>query len=289
MVAIPDYPEQRLSDLVWQAREREQVKKSRGIYLSRLGASTLGEACQRAAFFDWRAYARGSTPGRVLNLFETGHIVERRVVEDLRLAGMRVWDLDPATGKQFTYADPETGHSVCKLDGVIKGVPGFEDEPHVLEIKSHNDKNFASLVKRRVREAFPTHYVQCQEGMWLTGLRAALYVGRNKNDESYHFERVPYDEAAVAEGVKGRIRSLYGATLIPAGVSPDATGYLCKWCGFKDVCTGGQPLKNCRTCRSCEPGPDGSWLCNLWEKTLDWDEQRAACDRWDPLKAEPVK
>lgn len=278
--------------MIFQARERlraeDNAKKKRGVYLARLGASSVGDPCLRRVFFGWRAYSQGEPEGRMLNLFETGHITEKRVVEDLRLAGCRVWDLDPNAGKQFTYTDPATGHFIVKLDGVIKGVPGYESEPHVLEIKSHNDAHFTSLIKRGLQEAEPEHYVQCQAGMWLSGLTSALYVARNKNDERYYFQRVRFDQQSVS-GTVERIISLYNATLIPAGVSVDATGYVCRYCGEKGVCLGAKPLTNCRTCKHVEPGPEGSWLCNLWEKTLDWDEQRRACPEWKALQAEPLK
>ena len=292
MVGIPDYPEQRLADIIWQAREKQNAASGRGIYLSRLGASSLGHPCPRAVFFDWRAYARVPFEGRMLNLFKSGHLMEDRVVDDLRLAGLEVWATDE-NSKQFTYTDPETGHAVVKLDGVVRGVPGYGRQPHVLEVKTHNDKSFIDLIKRRMQLSKPDHYWQCQMGMWLTGLDAALYIGRNKNDENYHFERSERDPETI-EQIEKRIGSLYRATLIPPGVSADATGYICeprglfRGCNFREVCLGGEPLKNCRTCRNVEPGPEGSWLCNLHEKVLDWDDQRTACDSWDPLKAEPV-
>lgn len=286
MVSIPNRPEQEIAQIIYSAYEERAAKKGRGIYLSRIGASSLGTPCLRRLFFDWRAYARKVVPGRVQRLFDTGHQQEARVVADLKMAGLQVWDLDPETGKQFTYVDKETGHSVNKIDGVIRGVVGAEKTPHLLEIKTHNDAQWQALNKAMdIKVSHPEHYVQVNDGMRRTGLRRALYVGLNKNDENYYFERVRYD-ARCAEWGEERIDALYRATTVPEGISKDASAEGCRHCDFKDACLGGQPLKNCRTCRHCEPGPGGEWLCNLHQKVLSWDEQRAACDSWDPMRTE---
>jgi hypothetical protein len=67
-----------------------------------LGASTLGNECDRAL---WYAFRWASEPeqfdGRKLRLFETGHREELRMIDDLRRAGVTVEETDPETGRQW--------------------------------------------------------------------------------------------------------------------------------------------------------------------------------------------
>jgi hypothetical protein len=46
----------------------------------------------------------------MLRLFETGHLQEERIVEDLRRAGFAVWD-KREDGRQFEFID-ETGQFI---------------------------------------------------------------------------------------------------------------------------------------------------------------------------------
>jgi len=287
VATIPYRVEDQLSDLIYEARQREEAAKRsrRGISLARLGSSTIGHPCVRYVYLDWRAHARApQVDGRVQAIFDTGHLLEARTLDDLGRAGLEVWAVDAKIGKQFEWLD-ETGHFVCKPDGVVKGLPWDPKTPHSLEIKSHNLKNFGAIAKEQsLAKANQGHYVQCQSGMWLSGLGKCLYVARCKNDERYYFETVVRNDKAIA-WIADRVGSLYRTEVTPAGISADASAFLCTaygGCDQRGPCLGGQPLKNCRTCQKCEPGPEGSWLCGLWEKSLTWDEQRAACEEYRP-------
>lgn len=283
MVALPPRPEQEIINRIYGAIEHEK-RRSGGVYLGRLGASSIGDECPRAVWLSWRAYtADNQHDGRMLRLFETGHLQEDRIVADLRRAGLSVWDRDPDTGLQFEYSD-ETGHLVVKLDGVVKGVPTREDVPHVLEIKTHNKNSFSQLQKKGVQQAKPTHYMQMQTGMWLSGMRRALYVSLCKDDESYYVERVRYDPAA-QEHLSTRVIKLVDARLRPAGISDDGSSFGCKYCSARPQCTREQPAaqRTCRSCRNCAAGPTGSWVCELSGSTLTRAEQVLACEHYEEL------
>ena len=271
---------QQMVDRIYGAIEKEE---KRDLYLARIGASGIGEPCLRSLWYSWRAYDDKQFGGRMLRLFGTGHWQETRVIEDLRRAGFSTWDFDE-DGKQFTYTD-ETGHFVCKLDGVIKDVPGAEKTPHDLEIKSHNKKSFEELKKKGVQEAKPLHYWQMQAGMKFSGLPRALYVAVCKDDEDYHIERI-YPDEAVQDEVSVKINKLVEARIAPIGISADGKAFGCKWCDFKEVCTGEkEPLRTCRSCVNCVPlKQNGEWLCELHGSILSNNEQKEACDNYEVLR-----
>lgn len=278
MVAIPPRPEQQVIDRIYAAIQKEKAEPD--LYLGRLGSSFIGEECLRRVWLDWRGFAREEFDGRMLRLFETGHLQEARIVEDLRRAGFAVWD-KREDGRQYEFSDP-SGHFVTKVDGIVKDVPE-SDKPHLLEVKTHNKNSFSALQKKGVREAKPTHYAQMQVSMALGGFSRALYVSVCKDDEQFHVERVPEDPPE-QEKLRGRIVKLTEARLRPAGISDDGSSFSCKFCSMKAVCTkAAEPLRHCRTCAMCTPGPEGKWVCELNKDTLSLDRQRLGCEHYEAL------
>src|SRR5438094_7242889 len=77
-----------------------------------LGASLLGNECERALWYSWRWCSPPDHDGRLLRLFETGKLEETRFVRELRGIGATVLDLDPHTGKQWVLKAPGLGGHV---------------------------------------------------------------------------------------------------------------------------------------------------------------------------------
>jgi CRISPR/Cas system-associated exonuclease Cas4 (RecB family) len=217
----------------------------------------------------------------MLRLFETGHLQESRIVNDLRRAGLAVWD-KREDNSHFEFVH-DSGHFITKLDGVVKDVPESEKTPHILEIKTHNKNSFSSLLKKNVQEAKPTHYAQVQISMALGGFTRALYVAVCKDDEQFYVERIKEDKKE-QEKLLERISKLVSATLIPAGISDDGSSFGCKFCSMKMVCTRQvAPLRHCRTCTMCSPGAEGKWVCGLNSDTLSVDIQRIGCEHYEAI------
>ena len=278
MVAIPPRPEQQIVNRVYAAIQKERADQD--LYLGRLGSSFIGEECIRQIWLDWRGFAREQFEGRILRLFETGHLQEARIVDDLRRAGFAVWDKQE-DGSQYEFTDP-SGHFITKVDGVIKDVPE-SDKPHVLEVKTHNKNSFSSLVKKGVQYAKPTHYAQVQISMALGGFTRALYVAVCKDDEQFYVERIREDTDEQKK-LQQKIVKLTEARLRPAGISDDGSSFGCKFCSMKSVCTKEtEPLRHCRTCTMCTPGQEGKWVCELNKHTLTMDEQRKGCEHYEAL------
>ena len=279
MVAIA-HPEETMADRIYAHYEKANAKP---IYLARIGASSIGDPCLRSIWLSWRGYDDKKFGGRMLRLFQTGHLQEERIQEDLKNAGFQVWT-HQEDGNQFTYTD-DTGHFVAKLDGVIKGVIGAEKTPHDLEIKTHSAKSFDEVKKKGVEKAKPVHFYQMQAGMMYSKLTRALYVALCKNDEDYHIERVKPDPA-IREEIQRKITTLVNATIPPQGVSSDGGAYDCRWCDMKEVCVGQKkPIKTCRSCQHVVVIPkDGAWGCSKTGEYLTIDQQRAACEDYEVLK-----
>lgn len=277
MAAIPK-PETGLVDLIYEAYQK---KESKELMLTRIGASGIGEECIRSIWYDWRGVSNDLIDGRVLRLFKTGYIQEDRVVQDLKDAGLEVWEVDPDTKKQWVYVAAD-GHFVCKPDGVVRGVPGAEKTPHLLEIKSSNVKGFKELQSRGVKEAKPMHYYQMQAGMWLAGLKRALYVVICKDDEKFHIERIERDELTIKD-IERKLSSLTQIMSPPAKIAEKEGDWRCKFCDHKEVCWADkQPIKNCRSCQHSSVIPDGGWACNKVAQEIPYKTQLVGCPEWTP-------
>ena len=275
MAAIPKETEA-LENLIYQAYEK---KNSKALMLTRIGASGIGEECLRSIWYDWRGFHNDQPEGRMLRLFKTGYIQEDRVIQDLKDAGLEVWEVDPETGKQWTYT-AANGHFVCKTDGAVRGVPSAEKTPHVIEIKTSNVKCFKELQSKGVKEAKPQHYWQMQSGMWLSGLTRALYIAVCKDDEKFYIERVHKDESSIAE-IQAKLDKLVNSTMPPIRIAEREGDWRCKFCDAQDVCWGkAAPLQNCRSCQHSVPAAEGTWFCEKFNEVLEYGKQLKGCDLW---------
>lgn len=246
-----------------------------------LGASILGHQCDRFLWLSFRWVMPPNHDGQQLRLFERGKRAESWLIEDLRAAGVTVWEHDGETGEQ---ASVKWGHIGGSLDGVASGLPEWPDVPHVLECKTHGSNSFKRLLEKGVKNAKPEHYAQTQVYMLGTGLDAALYLAVCKNNDELYAERIKFDRVA-AEGFVARGQAIVAADQ-PAPpldkdfppciyVSRDGT----RWpCSYYDQCHDDKvvPEKNCRTCLSSTAEPDGAWSCML-HGALDTEKQRKGC------------
>lgn len=240
-------------------------------------ASSLGKPCERHLFYRFRwAHQPESFSGRMLRLFGTGHAEEARLVEYLRMAGLTVEAVDPATGEQFEVVAVD-GHFKGHTDGKVTGVIEAPVTVHLLECKTHNAKSFAQLVKHGVAIAKPEHVAQMQVYMHLQGLERALYVALNKDTSELHIERVRYD-AITAMQLLEKAERIKRANVAPPKVADDPDNYQCRFCPSADICHHAAfALRNCRTCLNSSPVAGGAWRCALHDIVLSIEEQKRGC------------
>ncbi|WP_131669221.1 PD-(D/E)XK nuclease family protein [Psychrobacter pygoscelis] len=254
-----------------------------------LGGSIIGKSCARQLWMDFRWVHFEDFDGRLLRLFETGHLEEPRIVQNMRDAGIEVYDVDDRTGEQFGVIF-HGGHFRGHADGVALGILEAPKTWHLCEFKTHNDKSFKKLINEGVEKSKPMHYAQMQVYMLGLDLTRAVYIAKNKNDDELYVERVKLDRAA-AESLVERAARIIFANEPPMKVSEKPDWFECKFCPYSDYCHGGTetipsplPNVNCRTCIHSTPQPDGTWLCEHSNEALSYDKQMRGCGdhRWVP-------
>jgi len=253
-----------------------------------MGASDIGHHCDRFLWLKFRSMLMPKKiEGRILRLFRRGHREEAMVIEDLYNIGCL---LEATPGGKQKYVD--IGKFVGGyVDGVIKsGVPEAPTTPHLLEIKTHNDKSFKELQKKGVFKSKPQHWAQCQVYMYGLGLTRCLYIAINKNDDEYYVERFDYDKDAASKIIE-RGQTLATEARLPGGISTNPAWFQCKFCDFYDFCHGisNASIETWRHCRSCEhitpvidsDGKTGTWFCKLYGENPPKDFLKIGCDNWE--------
>lgn len=240
----------------------DHYRKSRkDAHRPHLGGSQIGHACKRALWYQFRHMDRPDFDGRVLRLFETGDREEERLVANLRAIGVKVWDRDPETGKQIRFTAHD-GHFALSLDGVGEGFKE-SSQPHTLEFKTMNDKNFRVMSAKGCKETKPVYWAQCQIGMHLAGLDRCAFIAVNKNTDDIYMERIKLDPAE-ALALIAKAGEVIWAEKPPEKLSNDPAWWECKFCDYHAICHRGKPPEvNCRTCAHATPekGGDGLWSC----------------------------
>ena len=271
MAALPE-PASPTVEAIYAAYEAAQETG----YRNHMGASGIGAECPRAIWYGWRWATQASHAGRLLRLFQTGHLAEDRFVADLRRIGVTVMDLDPDTGRQWNMRDA-SGHFGGSMDAVAIGLPEAPKAWHVCEFKTHSAKSFTSLKKDGVEKSKPQHWAQIQVYMHLAGIERALYLAVNKDNDELHSERIRYDaEAAVR--LMAKAERIIGAAQPPARISEDPAWFQCRFCDHHAVCHGNAaPQRHCRSCLHSTPAADGAWHCARHNMALAPDMQRQGC------------
>lgn len=223
----------------------ERAGQERRTYL---GASRLGVACDRALQYEFAgspADPDREFDGRVLRIFEVGHVLEDLAIRWLRLSGFDLYTRT-RSGGQF-------GFSVCNgliqghVDGIVMAAPanlGWSF-PMLWECKTMNAQNWRDCVKRGVSVAKPVYAAQMaiyQAYMESTvegiSRNPALFTAINKDTQELWFELVPFD-AVLAQRASDRAVKIITATehgeLLPRSFS-DSTHIECKFCSWQDRC-----------------------------------------------------
>lgn len=257
-----------------------------------LGASEIGRECERQIWYSFRWVKETEFPGQILRLFDTGKLEENRIVSDLNSIGVDVRPFDLKTGRQYRM-DLFGGHFGGSLDGLCLGLVEAPKTWHVLEMKTHNDKSFKTLIDKGVKEAKPEHWMQMQSYMGMSHeqpldgfppFTRSFYFAVNKNTDELYTERVEYEGEAYLRIKEKARRIIFASTPLPK-ISEKPSFFQCKFCLFNKICHASAPneieipQKNCRTCVHSTAYDDGTWRCEKWNQVLGLKEQIAGCEK----------
>lgn len=241
-----------------------------------IGASVIGNTCDAFLALTARGFKGGEWITPKLNrIFRDGHRIERSVLDDLRIAGVRVMENDPMTGKQWTWRSPG-GAMVFKADGLLT-----INEDMLLEIKSMNDASWTKFKNSPVRFSHPHYYDQMQQGMGMSGIHKCLFVSYNKNNSLYWDEIVEYDDIRY-HYLLGRVQNAVQGTV--EKVSKSETDWRCRDCAMSKYCWKGEAPAKRKTSTCANAKYDGGakgFVCGIGYGTCDPDSCKDY-KQWQP-------
>ena len=251
-----------------------------------LGASELGEQCFRKLYYKFRWFRKPSFDGRMLRLFNVGHMAEPRFISYLRGIGFKVKEFSD-DGKQFRISGCK-GHYGGSLDAQVEAPERYNLETGLIllgEFKTNNTgKGYAAVAEQDLSKAKPKHYAQmCQYGEKYS-LKYGLYMIENKNDSDITFRIIELDWN-YGKSLERKAEEIIFAQEPPPRIAENESFFDCKYCDdFKGIChRGEQPDKNCRTCRHSWPVDNGQWKCTRFNDIIPPEFVKIACDHWNPI------
>lgn len=275
MPALPEPISHTVEAIYAALAKRANHSDSRGVPMS-----NVANECERAIWYSlrWAAPPEELT-GQKQRRFGTGLREEERLLNDLEAAGFQVERTDPATGQQFRV-ELANGWLRGRMDGRVLGLPEAPKTLHVVECKSHNERSFKELVKKRLKDGKPDHYAQCMTYLHAQGLTRCLYLAVCKNTDELYAERVEYD-ATYALQLEAKVERAVRSDSAPPRLyeDPKAKGaFTCTWCpAFAQCHEGAFARVNCRTCVAASFEPGANVHCTLHKKDLSYDEQQKGC------------
>ena len=247
-------------------------------FRSHMGASLIGGECKRAVWYGFRWFTKPKFEGRMIRLFNRGHLEEARFIAMLLTIGCPVYQQD-ANGKQFRISDCK-GHFGGSSDGIIFNLPDFPNQYSLAEFKTHGEKSFIALEKSGVAIAKPEHLVQMNVYMEKMNIPICLYMAVNKNTDMLYAEFVFLDKQIAVSHID-LANDLIFSDQPPKKINNSVGYYKCRFCEHRAVCHSDRaPDYNCRTCSFSRPIDNGEWLCEYSGQILTKEDQLEGCDNY---------
>lgn len=252
-------------------------------FRSHLGASMIGDPCMRKIWYSFRWHSIPKFDGRLIRLFNRGHLEEGRIIAALLMINVNVWQQDEK-GNQFRISDCKN-HFGGSGDGVGISIPDLDaNTPALLEFKTSNERLFNKLSSSGVKKEKYVHYVQMSTYSYKMNIDHSLYICVNKNTDALHAEIVPADHTVARLNIDKADHIIFSKKA-PEKLSKSPSWFECKFCEYREICHyKKEPERNCRTCVNSIPSDDGKWICGLTSNELSKMDQFNGCDKWHQIK-----
>ena len=240
--------------------------------MPRVNISSIGDHCARRIWYRYRAVKDEKFSGRLLRLFNRGHMEEARIVSMLEAAGISVTHND-INNLKFR-ADLISGVA----DGIAENVPGYSGKV-LLEFKTMSKASFEKWKKEGTLLYSKDYFVQVQFYLAAFRLNKCLFIAVCKDNDDFEIEVIERQDEIVEQYYE-RAERIAGVKEPPPRINDSPLWWQCKMCSFHGICHGGQPVeKNCRTCEHCHN--EIGWHCHVsaYEPVeLSEAEQREGCN-----------
>lgn len=209
---------------------------------SYLGASRLGETCERKLRFEYDKAPSDKEhkfSGEIIRIFDMGHDAEARMLAYMRAAGFEIITHSAVTGQVIGFKVMD-GKIAGHIDGyIVSGpdLPGYK-YPMLWECKALNDKSWNDTVTKGVKASKPVYYAQMNTYCaYLEIENGSLFTAINRNTGEVFSTLVPYDARNAQEASDRGVRVVNaGSPKELARAGRTKSDFCCKFCDYKDTC-----------------------------------------------------
>ncbi len=191
-----------------------------------LGASSLGNQCERAIWYDYTQAPKEPFSDRTLMTFEIGKQLEAMLLESIYLAAIPM------------SANVEANCiEIPALQGHADAVVILGATTYVLEIKTASASNFALATKKGVRDWRSQYFDQLMLYMGMLGHKKGIFLVINKDTSELYEEVVDFDQLHY-ELLLEKAKRLLTAVVAPPRLNDSPMYFVCKQCSFRKGCHG---------------------------------------------------
>jgi hypothetical protein len=264
-----------------------------------LGASMIGDKCDRKLYYSFRWVKDPKFDGRILKLFKRGHKEEQFVFNDLRSLASTIKEpsfemlLDDVDQDSYLYKILKDGFTVKEFDdeqkrqynflykghlsGSCDAILSTKQKDFLLEIKTSNTSKFKALKKKGLKDANFTYFLQAQIYMHFFKLSQCIHYTVCKENDELYIEVLDYDPELSSIYIERAI-GIIKSNILPAKVS-ESPNFLCRFCGYLDICQNdnvSEVEQNCRTCKYSVPILEGEyrWFCKKLNVEIELEDQK---------------
>jgi hypothetical protein len=249
-----------------------------------LGASSIGNPCDRALWYSFRHATTRTIPAAGMRRINDGHRGEQVLIAMLRtVPGIQLWTEDPEQPGQQIGFTALSGHFRGNLDGIIQGILQAPKTPHVWEAKVCNEAKVRKLDKLKLEKGEKaalelwdeTYFAQAQIYMHYLGLTRHYLTVATPGVRDIVSCRTDY-QPKVAQRYISRAKEIITAERPPLKLRDDPAYFVCKFCDHHALCHGTAiPEVNCRTCAHSTARLDDAqpWTCELSRPEINAQKQ----------------
>jgi len=201
---------------------------------SYIGASSIGSECLRQIWYQYHGINSDVSPQLQIS-FDIGKNLEGLILDYLERTNIEV--IRPCEDNSYLYVHSDSlpefaGH----MDAII--VLPNSGARAVIDIKTAKSSSFQRFVNKGMRVWSERYYAQLQAYMGMSGIGNAVLLALNKDTSEMHEEWIEFDEIYYAE-LEAKASMIHKHEEPPAKINRSPLFYLCRMCGFRDVCHAG--------------------------------------------------
>ena len=195
-----------------------------------IGASSIGNACTRALWYDFHNYAKLPHENKLLRTFEVGKKLEELVLQWLDDCNL-VIERPHLDNNNLKLFDKE---NMC-FQGSMDALLHINDKTFVIEIKTARNASFNVFKKLGLKLWYERYYAQIQAYMGMSGHHQGYVIALNKDTSDLHDELVIFDEIYF-DCLRNKSFEIMCLDLKPDRINDSPLFYLCKMCEFRGTC-----------------------------------------------------